>query len=187
MHAHILNKPSVSRLLRNTGKSKPGYFSDITESAGVERDNVVVVRKGDPVYDNQGNIVEFTTTFADEALFGPSTRDFGAAFADFDGDGKQDLLVNGDGMATQIYWNNGVGKDGKLTFNPCKPSSKSYYGLKANPVFGECGYVFAILSLHSFFWLFEREMFSNTCLHRQHTGASHSHRRCVRLPLPTSC
>lgn len=127
VHAHILNTPSVSRLLRNKGESNPGYFVDITESAGVRRDALVQDRA------EYGGLAEV-------GLFGPATLDFGAAFADLDGDGLQDLLVNGDGMSTQIYWSNGVDKlSGNLTFNPCKPSS-SYNGETPNPVFGECGY-----------------------------------------------
>ena len=61
IHAHIRNAPSASRLLRNAGARQPGFFSDITASAGISRDDQVLIRGGNPVFNKDGEFVEFSS------------------------------------------------------------------------------------------------------------------------------
>eukprot|EP00794_Sanderia_malayensis_P020124 gene20124-22096_t len=84
--------PSASRLMRNLGKTKPGYFEDVTVSAGVEVDHLWTQR---------------TTLNA-------GTHTFGASFTDFDNDGLQELLITGDYGESRMFWNNG-----NKTFTDC--------------------------------------------------------------------
>ena len=111
------NTPSASRLFRNLGPAKPGYFTDVTNAAGVNRDHMM-----------------HKPTEEVMTIFGPSVQDFGAGFVDMDGDGKQELVVIGDSYMLQIYWNNG-----DFTFTPCQGG-----GAGAEPgqsYFGQCGYM----------------------------------------------
>ncbi len=72
---------SHSRLLRNRGAEAPGFFSDVTETAGVK-----LTREGSNV----------TYTFAPR-------------FADFDRDGHLDLSIAADFGTSVLFWNNGNG------------------------------------------------------------------------------
>ncbi|WJW76302.1 FG-GAP-like repeat-containing protein [Thiohalobacter sp. IOR34] len=74
---------SNSRLLRNQGSSRPGYFDDVTLSAGVSVDAVPGTAAG--------------------------TFSLASRFADLDQDGFQDLLITGDFGTSRLFWNNGDG------------------------------------------------------------------------------
>lgn len=74
-----------TRLLHNNGTSAPGYFADVTDSAGVNMDNL-------------------PSSHSWEGAFGFSSR-----FIDFDGDEWQDLLITADFTQSRIFWNNGDG------------------------------------------------------------------------------
>ena len=80
------NVPSHNRLLRNLGMESPGYFVDVTESAGVSVDHVV------------GDYPGF------EGDFGFTSR-----FSDLDGDGWPDLAIASDFTESALFWNNGDG------------------------------------------------------------------------------
>jgi hypothetical protein len=79
-----------TRLFRNLGAANPGYFEDVTVSAGVSIDDVPVRREG---------------------VWGYSPR-----FADMDNDGWSDLLIVSDFGGSRLFWNNGDGTftDGTL-------------------------------------------------------------------------
>ena len=83
------------RLLRNRGADAPGYFEDVTESAGVAMDQVV----------SQTQQELTVGTFA-----------FGSTFVDLDGDGWPELAVSSDFGTSRLFWNNGDGTftDGTL-------------------------------------------------------------------------
>jgi hypothetical protein len=70
-----------SRLFRNLGSTRPGYFEDTTLEAGVDQSNV----HPDGVYS------------------------FTSAFTDLDADGWPDLAVAADFGASRLFWNNGDG------------------------------------------------------------------------------
>lgn len=70
-----------SRLLRNRGAEAPGYFEDVTRSAGV--------------------------WMLDRERRYPAA--FGAAFSDLDDDGLLDLLVVSDFRTSRLFWNRGDG------------------------------------------------------------------------------
>ncbi len=76
---HISN----ARLLHNLGAAAPGYFEDVTVSAGVVMDDVPLL------FGVQG-----TTTFT-------------STFSDMDGDGWPDLLIAADFGTSRLFWNNG--------------------------------------------------------------------------------
>jgi hypothetical protein len=77
---------SQSRLLHNRGASQPGYFEDVTSSAGLN------------VYRNN------------------KTYRFTPRFVDLDRDGLPDLAIASDSYTSQLFWNNGDGTftDGTL-------------------------------------------------------------------------
>ena len=77
-----------TRLLRNRGASQPGYFDDVTRSAGVESDQS---------QDCQ-NQWESCESFA-----------FASSFVDLDQDGHPDLPVVSDFGTSQLFWNQGDG------------------------------------------------------------------------------
>jgi len=77
---------SNARLLRNRGAAAPGFFDDVTQSAGVALDGVV---PSDP---------DAAGTFA-----------LASRFTDMDGDGWTDLLIAGDFGTSRLFWNNGDG------------------------------------------------------------------------------
>ena len=83
------------RLLRNRGADAPGYFEDVTESAGVAMEQVVSQTQQDLT----------VGTFA-----------FGSTFVDLDGDGWPELAVASDFGTSRLFWNNGDGTftDGTL-------------------------------------------------------------------------
>ena len=83
------------RLLRNRGADAPGYFEDVTESAGVAMEQVVSQTQQDLT----------VGTFA-----------FGSTFVDLDGDGWPELAVSSDFGTSRLFWNNGDGTftDGTL-------------------------------------------------------------------------
>ena len=101
----VSNKvPSHARLLRNRGAEAPGYFTDVTASAGVQLDNVESQALGDP--DSNPML-----SLADGAgLRGPFA--FASAFADLDGDGWPDLAIASDFGQSRLFWNN---RDGTFT------------------------------------------------------------------------
>lgn len=76
--------PAHARLLRNRGAANPGYFEDVTLTAGVAMDITV-------------------GSHANKAL------SFTPRFADLDRDGWQDLAVISDGHTSRLFWNNGDG------------------------------------------------------------------------------
>jgi len=78
--------PSNSKLLRNMGAGNPGFFEDVTQSAGVALDGVVGTANG---------------TFA-----------FTSHFIDLDNDGYPDLTIAADAKESRLFWNN---KDGTFT------------------------------------------------------------------------
>jgi hypothetical protein len=80
--------PSNSRLLRNLGDSSPGYFEDVTDSAGVALESVVA----------NGTSGSFTGVYA-----------FTPRFADFNDDGWPDLAIAGDFTTSRLFWNKGDG------------------------------------------------------------------------------
>jgi enediyne biosynthesis protein E4 len=86
---------STSRLLRNLGAANPGYFEDVTAAAGVD------------VYRSS----QFSSGGTDT-----KTYRFSSTFSDMDRDGNPDLVIAGDFMTSQIFWNNGDGTftDGTL-------------------------------------------------------------------------
>ncbi|MYD16244.1 MAG: CRTAC1 family protein [Chloroflexi bacterium] len=83
------------RLLRNLGAERPGHFEDVTETAGVDMDQVVS--------QTQSELTE--GTFA-----------FGSTFVDLDNDGWPELAVASDFGTSRLFWNNGDGtfSDGTL-------------------------------------------------------------------------
>ncbi len=83
------------RLLRNRGADAPGFFEDVTESAGVAMEQVVSQTQQDLT----------VGTFA-----------FGSTFVDLDGDGWPELAVSSDFGTSRLFWNNGDGTftDGTL-------------------------------------------------------------------------
>lgn len=68
-----------SVLLRNRGKEAPGFYENVTLSAGVVIDHA-------------------TEQYA-----------FASSFSDLDGDGWPDLVIAGDFTTSRVYWNNGDG------------------------------------------------------------------------------
>ena len=96
--------PSHARLLRNLGAEAPGYFADVTVSAGVQLDDVESQALGDP--DSNPML-----SLSDGAgLNGPFA--FASAFTDLDGDGWPDLAVASDFGQSRLFWNN---RDGTFT------------------------------------------------------------------------
>jgi hypothetical protein len=73
----------VGRLLRNRGALQPGYFDDVTISAGVVQNGIVGRRSG---------------------VFAHTPR-----FTDLDRDGWPDLVIASDFSESRLYWNNGDG------------------------------------------------------------------------------
>ena len=76
---------SNNRLLHNLGAQNPGFFEDVTSTAGVGLDGVV------------------------SPLGAKGVLGFTPRFADFDGDGYTDLFVSGDQGTSRLFWNNGNG------------------------------------------------------------------------------
>jgi hypothetical protein len=77
--------PPMARLLRNRGPAMPGYFEDVTASAGVPMDDawLGVAQRGVYVY--------------------------AAAMLDLDGDDALDLAINGDFRTSRLFWGRGDG------------------------------------------------------------------------------
>ena len=73
------------RLLRNRGADKPGYFTDVTEIAGVGMEKVPINK-------------------IDHKAAAFSTR-----FTDLDRDGWPDLIIASDYGTSRLFWNNGDG------------------------------------------------------------------------------
>lgn len=76
----------ATRLFRNLGRDKPGFFIDVTASAGVEM-------ASKPNFLKKAN-----TSFS-----------FAPRFSDMDQDGYPDLLIAADFGSSRIFWNNGNG------------------------------------------------------------------------------
>ncbi|XP_065655508.1 uncharacterized protein LOC100209490 isoform X5 [Hydra vulgaris] len=89
---HFYGKVSANRLLRNLGSKNPGYFEDVTESAGLNLDGY---------WDFLNR--HFSGTFV-----------FGSSFIDFNNDGWPELLISGDFHGSKLFWNNRNG-----TFTEC--------------------------------------------------------------------
>ncbi len=75
--------PPVGHLFHNRGAAAPGYFDDVTVSAGVAVDAVQGSEQG--------------------------TFPFTARFADLDGDGWPDLAIISDFRESRLFWNDGGG------------------------------------------------------------------------------
>ena len=73
------NRLTASRLYRNLGATKPGFFEDVTDSQGV-------------------NLAQPTAP----------DWSFASAFADLDQDGRQDLYVASDFGTSRLFWNDGA-------------------------------------------------------------------------------
>jgi len=69
-----------NRLFRNQGETAPGYFTDVTQAAGIKR------------------------SVDDDLHSGFSPR-----FTDLDNDGHPDLVSAGDWQSSRVFWNNGDG------------------------------------------------------------------------------
>ncbi len=96
--------PSHARLLRNRGTEAPGYFTDVTMSAGVQLDGVQSQALGDPISNPMLSLSDGA------GLNGPFA--FASAFTDLDGDGWPDLAVASDFGQSRLFWNN---RDGTFT------------------------------------------------------------------------
>jgi hypothetical protein len=83
-------QPSASRLFHNKGQSRPGYFEDTTNVAGIDIDSGWLASS-----------LKGTFTFA-------------SSFTDLDSDGCPDLVITADYGKSRIYWNNCDG-----TFKEC--------------------------------------------------------------------
>jgi hypothetical protein len=83
--------PAHARLLRNRGAEAPGYFEDVTQTAGVAQDDVV----------SQTGFERRRGAYA-----------FASAFVDLDNDGWPDLAIASDFGKSRLYWNN---RDGTFT------------------------------------------------------------------------
>ncbi len=86
---------STSRLLRNFGAANPGHFEDVTAAAGLD--------------------VYRASAFHGGGTDNNSYR-FASTFTDLDSDGRPDILIAGDFVTSQVFWNNGDGTftDGTL-------------------------------------------------------------------------
>ncbi|MFC5409939.1 VCBS repeat-containing protein [Larkinella bovis] len=85
-------------------------------------DVFLIANMGDnKLYLNQGNL-QFEDVTAQTGVAGKRAWSTGATFADVNGDGRLDLYVcnagirPGDDRKNELFINNGVGKDGRLTF-----------------------------------------------------------------------
>jgi len=102
-HSH-----SNAKLLRNLGaEGKPGYFEDATERAGLAKTKEPSVDA-----DKFGGVdVRYygvmNTGLLKDII--PGSFKLAALFTDLDGDGYQDLVLNGDFRTSDVYWNNGDG------------------------------------------------------------------------------
>ena len=92
--------PFNARLFLNAGPSNPGFFSDVTDAAGVNMESVPF---SDP--DNHPNRFE--------------AQSFATRFSDMDGDGYPDLVISSDHGTSRLYWNNqdGTFLDGTTAAN----------------------------------------------------------------------
>lgn len=126
----VSNRPGPNRLYRNNGDST---FTDIADSAGLSdpSGNGESVAWAD--YDNDGLIDLYMVNYfqpnrlyanngdgtfrdiADSAGVGDVGRGEGVAWADFDNDGDQDVLVVNYGGSNVLYSNNGDGTFGDIT------------------------------------------------------------------------
>ncbi len=95
---------SHARLLRNRGLDAPGYFTDVTISAGVVLDDI------------ESRSAEFMPVMAGaDPTKGPFA--FASALVDLDADDLVDLAIVSDFGHTRLFWNNGDGTftDGTLS------------------------------------------------------------------------
>jgi hypothetical protein len=76
-----IGTPTHARLLRNRGAAAPGFFEDVTASAGI----------------------------AIGSAENGASLSWAPAFVDLDGDGRQDLAVVADGGMSRLFWNEGGG------------------------------------------------------------------------------
>ena len=92
--------PFNARLFLNAGASNPGTFTDVTNPAGVNMENVPF---SDPV--NHPDRFE--------------AQSFATRFTDLDRDGYPDLIVSSDHGTSRLYWNNqdGTFLDGTIASN----------------------------------------------------------------------
>ena len=92
--------PFNAKLFLNAGAANPGTFSDVTDAAGVNMENVPF---SDPV--NHPDRFE--------------AQSFASRFTDLDRDGYPDLIVSSDHGTSRLYWNNqdGTFLDGTTAAN----------------------------------------------------------------------
>jgi len=83
--SRVHDGPSMARLLRNRGPAMPGFFEDVTATAGVSMEDAWagVAERGVYVY--------------------------AVAMLDLDQDGAIDLAVNGDFRTSRLFWGDGDG------------------------------------------------------------------------------
>lgn len=81
--ANVTGARSNSRLLRNRGIQAPGFFDNVTDSAGVALEGVTGANIG--------------------------TFSFSSRFSDLDDDGHLDLAIAADFGESRLFWNNGDG------------------------------------------------------------------------------
>ena len=176
-------RASNSRLFRNRGAGRPGFFDDVTDAAGMNVEPVAreMLQRDQLSLPIPAAVLRSERHASRSITNGAYT--FAPVWADFDGDGFDDLFIASDFCTSMLWWNNGNGTFTEGSREAGLGGDQNGMGATVADVDGDGRLDLFVSAIHSYreqneltgFGTAGSFLYLNRCDGREHRGT----RRCV--------